>query len=121
MFHEGWALDALERVCFTDDERWRALDALESLVEKGLVRVVGAGGRYSLLETIRAFSAEQLHAGGEVDEVRTAHAGFFLEFARGVDEGIRGRGQLDAMRRAHTENANVNAGRTVAHCGRPGW
>ena len=109
VFHEGWALDALERVCFTDDERWRALDALESLVEKGLVRVVGAGGRYSLLETIRAFSAEQLHAGGEVDEVRTAHAGFFLEFARGVDEGIRGRGQLDAMRRAHTENANVNA------------
>jgi hypothetical protein len=35
---------------------------------------VGSGERYALLETIRAFSAEQLHAGGEVDPVRHAHA-----------------------------------------------
>ena len=29
----------MERVCYTDDERWRALDDFESLVEKGLVRI----------------------------------------------------------------------------------
>jgi predicted ATPase/tRNA A-37 threonylcarbamoyl transferase component Bud32 len=109
VFHEGWTLDAVEQVCFTDEERWRAVDQLESLVEKGLVRVIDGGERYSLLETIRAFAAEQLHAGGEVDPVRDAHAMFFLEFARGVDAGIQGEGQVEAMQRGRTENANTLA------------
>ncbi len=64
------------------------------------MRVVGSGGRYAFLETIRAFSAEQLHAGGEVDAVRQAHADYFLVFASGVDAGIKERGQLEAMHRA---------------------
>src|SRR5690606_8516870 len=81
VFHEGWTFDALEQVCYPAGERHRALDELESLVEKGLVRVIGGGERYSLLETIRAFAAEQLHAGGEVEPVRDAHADHFLEFA----------------------------------------
>jgi non-specific serine/threonine protein kinase len=108
-FHEGWPFDAMERVCYADDERWRALDELESLVEKGLVRVIGNGERYSLLETIRAFAAEQLHAGGEVAAARDAHAAFFLEFVREVDAGIQGGDQLGAMARARTENANTFA------------
>jgi serine/threonine-protein kinase PknK len=110
VFHEGWTFDAVEDVCFDVDERWRALDGLESLAEKGLVRVIGGGERYALLETIRAFAAEQLHAGGEVDEVRDAHARFFLEFARSLDACIQGRSQLDAMRRGHAESANTLAG-----------
>jgi predicted ATPase len=109
VFHEGWTLDAVEQVCYADEERWQAVNGMESLAEKGLVRVIGDWERYALLETIRAFAAEQLHAGGEVDGVRDAHARYFLEFGRGVDEGIRGQGQLDAMHRAHTENANLNA------------
>ena len=40
-FHEGWTLEAMEQVCYAADERPRALDELDSLVEKGLVRVVG--------------------------------------------------------------------------------
>lgn len=106
-FHEGWTIDAMEQVCYAEDERWRALDELESLVEKGLVRVIGSGERYSLLETIRAFAAEQLHAGGEVDAAREAHAEYFLEFARRVDAGIQGTDQLGAMARARIENANT--------------
>ncbi len=106
-FHEGWTFDALEEVCYRAEDRWRSLDELDSLVEKGLVRVVGEGDRYSLLETIRAFAAEQLHAGGEVESARDAHAAFFLEFARGVDAGIQGSTQLDAMARARAENANT--------------
>jgi predicted ATPase/tRNA A-37 threonylcarbamoyl transferase component Bud32 len=109
VFQEGWTLEALEQVCFSDDERWGALDALASLVEKGLVRVVEEGGRYRMLETIRAFSAEQLHAGGEVSHARDAHAGYYLDFAREVDEGIRGTSQLAAVRRALEENANLQA------------
>jgi serine/threonine-protein kinase PknK len=108
-FQEGWTLDALEQVCYDENERWRALDDLDSLVEKGLVRVLGNGERFSLLETIRAFGAEQLHAGAEVDAARDDHARYFLAFAREVDRGIQGGEQLEAMGRARAENANTFA------------
>lgn len=109
VFHEGWTLEAMEQVCYDEAERHRALDELDSLVEKGLVRVVGAGGRYALLETIRAFAAEQLHAGGEVEAVRNAHAEHYLGFAAEVAAGIRGTGQVEAVLRARGDNANAMA------------
>ncbi|NNE07223.1 MAG: tetratricopeptide repeat protein, partial [Gemmatimonadetes bacterium] len=108
-FHEGWTLDALEHVCYSENDRHRALDEFESLVEKGLVRVVGAGERYALLETIRAFSAEQLHASGDVDKVRDAHADYFLQFAERIARDIRTTEQLNAMQRGHGDNANMHA------------
>lgn len=109
VFHEGWTLDAMERVCYHEADRHRALDQLGSLVEKGLVRVVGAGERYSLLETIRAFASEQLHSIGEVASVRSAHADYFLQFAAGLAEAFRGRGQIEAARHARSDNANTLA------------
>jgi len=108
-FHEGWTLEAMEQVCYGADERHRAVDELSSLVEKGLVRVVGGGERYALLETIRAFAAEQLHAGGDVEAVRGAHADYFLEFASRIAADFFGHRQLDAMRRGHDDNANTQA------------
>jgi len=109
VFHEGWTLEAMEQACYAANERHRALDELASLVEKGLVRVVGAGQRYALLETIRAFAAEQLHAGGEVEAMRQAHADYFREFADRIHADLFGPGQLDAMRRARADLANVHA------------
>jgi predicted ATPase len=109
IFHEGCTLEAMERVCYDDEKRWRAVDELESLVEKGLVRVAREGERYGLLETIRAFGMEQLHASGEVERLRHAHAAYYLEFSRGVDAGIRDTTQLEAMDRARAENANCFA------------
>ncbi|MCG6954628.1 MAG: protein kinase [Gemmatimonadetes bacterium] len=109
VFQEGWTLDAMEQVCYTGDERYRALDELDSLVEKGLVRVVGVGGRYALLETIRAFAVEQLRAGGEVEEIKAAHAAHFVRFTVDIAAGIKGDRQLEAMHRARTENANTMA------------
>ena len=108
-FHEGWTLEAMELVCYTADERHRALDDLDSLVEKGLVRVVGESGRFALLETIRAFAAEQLHAGGEVERTRKAHADYFVAFAERVAFDLRTPQQLEAMRRAHRDDANSHA------------
>ncbi len=108
-FHEGWTFEAMEQVCYGADDRWRALDEFESLVEKGLVRVIGSGERYALLETIRAFAAEQLHAGAEVEAARDAHAAYFLDFARTVHEGIEGTTQIASMDRARAEKANTFA------------
>ena len=108
-FHEGWTLEAMEQVCYAADERHRALDELDSLVEKGLVRVVGESGRYALLETIRAFAAEQLHAGGEVESTRHAHAEYFVAFAERVASDLRTPSQIEAMGRAHSDDTNAHA------------
>ena len=99
----------MEQVCYGAEERHRALDELESLVEKGLVRVVGESGRYALLETIRAFAAEQLHAGGEVESTRHAHAGYFVAFAERVAFDLRTPDQIEAVQRAHRDDANLHA------------
>ena len=110
VFHEGWTLEAMEQACYDEADRYRALDELDSLVEKGLVRVVDSGERYSLLETIRAFAAEQLHATGEVEALRHAHASYFRAFAAQVGADIHGTAQLDAVMRARRDNANLLAG-----------
>jgi predicted ATPase/serine/threonine protein kinase len=109
VFHEGWTLEAMERVAYGEDERHRALDELTSLVEKGLVRVLADGARYALLETVRAFAAEQLHAGGEVEAIRSEHADHFLDFAEEIALELRRPGQLAAMARARGDNANLQA------------
>ncbi len=108
VFAEGWALEEMEAVCYSTRERVHALDELSSLVEKGLVRVVEAGERYFLLETIRSFAAEALLQSGEAIEVQRAHADVFLAFAEAIDAGIRGIGQLDAMQQARGESANMH-------------
>jgi len=64
----------MEAVCYAAKEC--ALDELDSLVEKGLVRVVGTGERYVLLETIQVLAAEQLDASGEAESMRSVHADY---------------------------------------------
>ncbi|QJR34293.1 protein kinase domain-containing protein [Gemmatimonas groenlandica] len=109
VFADGWTLEEMDAVCYTTRERVRSLDELTSLVEKGLVRVVGTGERYLLLETIRAFAAEALQSSGEAEDVQRAHANVFLAFAEAVNTDITGTAQLDAMQRARRDNANMHA------------
>ena len=108
-FHEGWTLEAMEQVCYDEADRWHGIEQLESLVEKGLVRVLNDGARYTLLETIRAFAAEQLHAGGEVEEARARHVAYFVEYVRQIRLGIITTDQLGAMARWRADAANTQA------------
>lgn len=76
VFRGGFDLDAAERVLSSDD----VLDELSDLIDQSLVRVSDAG-RYSLLESIRAFALARLGA-----EERSAgeqrHAEHYLALAR---------------------------------------
>ncbi|MFI5805423.1 BTAD domain-containing putative transcriptional regulator [Streptomyces sp. NPDC051561] len=101
VFAGGATPEAVERVCGVLD----AQDVLASLVEKSLVRVVD--GRYRMLETIRAFCAEQL--GNEEAEFRAAFAAYFLELAESAEPLLRGPGQLRWLDRLDTEHANLLA------------
>jgi predicted ATPase len=55
------------------------LDRLGALVRKSLLVADQSAGRtrFSMLETIRQFSGEQLVASGDAEEVRTAHSRYF--------------------------------------------
>jgi predicted ATPase/class 3 adenylate cyclase len=64
---------------FDDADDYATLDLLDALVRKSLLVADRPSGhtRFSMLETIRQFAEEQLVAGGEATEVRTAHARYF--------------------------------------------
>ena len=64
---------------FDDSDDYAILDLLDALVRKSLLVADRSSGRtrFSMLETIRQFAEEQLVAGGEATEVRTAHARYF--------------------------------------------
>ena len=66
VFAGGCTLEAAEDVAEAD------LDALQSLVEKSLLRFTDE--RYWMLETIRDLGLERLSLSGEYDEIRVRHA-----------------------------------------------
>jgi predicted ATPase/DNA-binding SARP family transcriptional activator len=97
VFAGGCTLEAAVAVCET------TLDRLSTLVDHNLVLrgMDQNGSRYSLLETIREFAAEQLEARGEGDSVRRRHAKTYASIAAllglSVDElgsGVRQRHDL---------------------------
>ena len=120
-FHEGWTFEAMEQVCYGDDERHRALDELDSLVEKGLVRVSALGRALCAARDdprIRGRTAS-----------RRRRCGRHAACACGLLPAIRGRRrcrhpqrrQLDALRRARNENANTHAAiQWLTGCARAG-
>ncbi|MEV2270537.1 BTAD domain-containing putative transcriptional regulator [Nonomuraea africana] len=101
VFAGGATLEAAERVCGLPEE------VLSSLVEKSLVEVVG--GRYRMLETIRAYCAERLSEAGEVETFRRAHAAYYGELAATADPHLRQAEQLEWLALLDEERDNLNA------------
>ena len=107
VFAGGWTLAAAAAVC--DESRDASKPILASLVAKNLVRLEGDSGgepRYGMLETIREYARERLHASGAADEPARRHADFFLELAEEVDRTVRAGGVdpvplLDRIEREH--------------------
>ena len=81
------------------------LDAVQSLVDKSLLRVTP--GRYWLLETIREYALEQLEDSVEAPSSLGAHADYHLRVATAVEAEIRGPKQRILLERLHRELANM--------------
>ena len=81
VFAGGCTIEAAEGVADAD------LDRLQSLVEKSLVR--HTGGRFWMLETIRAYALERLEDSGDAEHLRHSHALYYLELARHQDAELR--------------------------------
>ncbi|MGH8932702.1 MAG: ATP-binding protein, partial [Egibacteraceae bacterium] len=113
VFAGGFTLDAIEAVGTLGDD---TVDVLGRLVDKSFVlRADGGSGlaRYRLLETLRQYGHQRLEQRGEMDEVRSRHAAYYLALAEetaphlvgqaaGPDSGV----WLD---RLDAERANLRA------------
>ncbi len=95
VFPGGCRLEVAEAV-LADEEvpSEDVLDLLTKLVDKSLVvlhRDHDGGARYRQLQTLREYGWEKLVAAGEVRELRSRMAAWYLDLARGATEGLRGR------------------------------
>jgi predicted ATPase/DNA-binding SARP family transcriptional activator len=106
VFAGGATLGAAEDVAEAD------LDALQSLVEKSLVRFTNE--QYWMLETIREYALERLQESDEAAEVHQRHALYLLSLSERVESDSRtGRGE-DPFPRLDIEIANIRAAVTWA-------
>ena len=89
VFAGGLTLDAAERVGAAGEVgRYDVLGLLSALVDKSLVQVNEKGDHYGLLETIRAYAAQELAASGEEVAARDRHLGFFAELGELAEKGM---------------------------------
>jgi predicted ATPase len=101
VFRGGWTLEAAEAIAQAD------FDALQSLVDKSLLR--RRDGRFSMLETIRAFAVERLDASGEAADLRNRGAEFFLALAEEAEPHARGMESVLWLDRLEAEHDNLRA------------
>jgi predicted ATPase len=101
VFAGGCTLEATETVCGAD------LDALQSLVDKSLIRF--ADGRFWMLETIREFALERLEGSGEAEELRRKHLDLFVELAEVAKPGLLARSSSTWFDRLEAEHDNIRA------------
>jgi predicted ATPase/DNA-binding XRE family transcriptional regulator len=81
VFAGDFSLEAAEAICGPDAD---ILGALASLVDNSLLVPRAEAydeARFSMLETIREYAAERLEESGETEEVRRAHALYYLAVA----------------------------------------
>jgi len=124
VFDGRFRLDAVAAVCYPDGSLDDALAGVTALVNKSLLRQTDSQNgeaRFVMLETVREYGKEQLHASGEEPAIRHAHACHFVALAeriwdtwteppyRGPDRLADVEGQI---RRMKPELGNIRAALT---------
>jgi predicted ATPase len=114
VFAGGWTLEASEVVVSDESMGETAvLDLLSGLVEKSLViaEMAAEGGRvrYRLLDPIRQYAFEKLEQSGEIEDVKRAHAEYFLTLAEEAEPDLIGPREVEWFERLEEEIDNVRA------------
>ncbi len=112
VFRGGCELEMGELVCGpADDVGGDVVDGLGALVDQSLVRVDESGPepRFVMLESIREYAAEMLHARGEADAMRERHGLAFLSLAERAAPHLSGSDQRSWLDRLEREHDNLRA------------
>ena len=110
VFAGGWTLEAAEAVGSGDElDPSEVLDLLSDLIDKSLVMMEAAGGRYGLLETVRQYAQERLTMSGEGEAVRKRHLDFYLAFAEKAGAGLAGPEEPAFLKQLDLDRENVLA------------
>ena len=114
VFVGGFTLDAAEAVCADDPaQRDGVLGDLAALVDNSLVIVdLEAGmaeGRFRMLEPVREYARERLHASADAEWMSQRHLDVFEEFANDAGAQLLGRGQPEWLDRLEVEAGNLGA------------
>lgn len=88
-----------------------AIDTLDSLVSKSLLRQTEAGGapRFTMLEVIREFGREQLVETAELEEARRTHAAWYTNLAEKAEPHLEGEHRNMWLQRLELEKDNLRA------------
>jgi predicted ATPase/class 3 adenylate cyclase len=110
IFRTGCDLATVEAVCGPPSEiGGDILDGLMALVDQSLLKVEETADgepRFRLLDTIRAYAAEQLEANGELDRIQARHRDWYVtlvEQAAGELSGTAQRRWLDRLELEHDD------------------
>ncbi|MFI7425081.1 BTAD domain-containing putative transcriptional regulator [Nonomuraea sp. NPDC049684] len=125
VFAGGATLEAVEEVC------GGTADVLGALADKSLVRL-SPEGRYSMLETIRAYALDRLAEAGETAEYRDRHAHHLLDLAERAVPELRTATQVEWIERLAAERDDFaaalrwlidrrDAGPALRLCGALNW
>ena len=113
VFAGGRTLEAIEAICDAEgDLPVEALDGVESLVDKSLLREgegVGGEPRFVMLETVHEYAREKLEESGETEELRRLHAQYFLSLAEKAEPELKGLRQYEWLERLEAEYDNMRA------------
>jgi predicted ATPase/class 3 adenylate cyclase/DNA-binding CsgD family transcriptional regulator len=110
VFAGGRTLEAIEAICDAEDDLpVDILDAVESLVDKGLLREEETGGepRFYMLETVHEYAREKLEESGEAEELRMLHAQYFLSLAEEAESEVFGPREMEWFDRLEEELDNI--------------
>ena len=119
VFVGGWTMEAAETVASTAGNESATLETLARLIDQSLVTMRGedddAESRFTMLETIREFAAEQLAMSDEAELVERAFEEFLIARAEVAEEGLKGPDQRLWLDRLEAEHDNLRAalGRAV--------
>jgi predicted ATPase len=117
VFAGGATLDAAEAVTAS------GVDVLEALVDKHLLQLRERSGdepRLHMLETVRAYAAEQLAGLPERDAVHRRHAEWYLALVERAAPALYAHGEADAVRVLDREVDNLRAALAWALTSAPG-
>jgi predicted ATPase/DNA-binding CsgD family transcriptional regulator len=114
VFAGGWTLEASEAVVSDEGIRQsEVLELLSGLVKKSLaiaeLSADSGGVRYRLLDSIRQYALEKLEQSGEVEDVKGAHAEYFLALAQQAEPELIGPQEAEWFERLEEEIDNFRA------------